>query len=112
MQSSRIIATRALLAASLLAFSNVAVAQDNSVTGSTVVNTTGAADTIDPTLNGSVATTGTDPLLNETTPPVREDDDNDFPWGLLGLLGLAGLLGLRKKEPDVHVDARRDTRPY
>ncbi len=25
--------------------------------------------------------------------PVREDDD-DFPWGLLGLLGLAGLLGL------------------
>jgi len=110
MQSSRIVATRALLAASLVAFSNAAVAQDNSVTGSTVVNTAGAADTIDPTLNGSVATTATDPLLTETPPPVREED-NDFPWGLLGLLGLAGLLGLRKKEPDVHVDARRDTRP-
>jgi len=41
----------------------------------------------------------------------REDDDDGFDWGLLGLLGLAGLLGLRKKEPDVHVDARRDTRP-
>ena len=26
------------------------------------------------------------------------DDDNDFPWGLLGLLGLAGLLGRRKVE--------------
>ncbi|CAA9530598.1 MAG: hypothetical protein AVDCRST_MAG31-2348 [uncultured Sphingomonas sp.] len=41
----------------------------------------------------------------------REDDDDGFDWGLLGLLGLAGLLGLRKNEPDVHVDARRDTRP-
>ncbi len=30
--------------------------------------------------------------------------------GLLGLLGLAGLLGLRRREPDIHVDARRDTR--
>jgi hypothetical protein len=39
--------------------------------------------------------------------PVQEDDD-DFPWGLLGLLGLAGLLGLKKKERDIHVDARRN----
>jgi len=38
--------------------------------------------------------------------PVQEDDD-DFPWGLLGLLGLAGLLGLKKRERDIHVDARR-----
>jgi hypothetical protein len=32
---------------------------------------------------------------------------------LLGLLGLAGLLGLKKRDDgrDVHVDARRDTRP-
>ena len=36
-----------------------------------------------------------------------EDDDNDFPWGLLGLLGLAGLLGRKHKERDIHVDARR-----
>lgn len=41
----------------------------------------------------------------------REDDDDGFDWGLLGLLGLAGLLGLKKNERDVHVDARRDTRP-
>lgn len=39
--------------------------------------------------------------------PVQEDDD-DFPWGLLGLLGLAGLLGLKKRERDIHVDARRN----
>lgn len=30
--------------------------------------------------------------------------------GLLGLLGLAGLLGLKRKEPDIHVDARGDKR--
>lgn len=38
----------------------------------------------------------------------REDDDG-FPMGLLGLLGLAGLLGLKRREPDIHVDARRGT---
>ncbi len=40
----------------------------------------------------------------------QEDDDSEFPIGLLGLLGLAGLLGLRRKERDIHVDARRDKR--
>ena len=40
--------------------------------------------------------------------PVQQEDDDEFPWGLLGLLGLAGLLGLRKKERDIHVDARRN----
>lgn len=40
----------------------------------------------------------------------REDDGNSR-LGLLGLLGLAGLLGLLKREPDIHVDARRDKRP-
>jgi MYXO-CTERM domain-containing protein len=30
--------------------------------------------------------------------------------GLLGLLGLAGLLGLKRREPDIHVDARRENR--
>ena len=40
-----------------------------------------------------------------------EEEDNDFPWGLLGLLGLAGLMGGRKKsERDIHVDARHDKR--
>ncbi len=45
--------------------------------------------------------------------PLQREEDNDFPWGLLGLLGLAGLLGLKKRDDarDVHVDARRDTRP-
>ncbi|HYW17502.1 MAG TPA: WGxxGxxG family protein [Allosphingosinicella sp.] len=39
--------------------------------------------------------------------PMQQEEEDDFPWGLLGLLGLAGLLGLKKKERDIHVDARR-----
>jgi MYXO-CTERM domain-containing protein len=39
---------------------------------------------------------------------TEREDDGDFPWGLLGLLGLAGLLGARKRERDIHVDARRN----
>ncbi len=31
--------------------------------------------------------------------------------GLLGLLGLAGLLGLLRREPNIHIDARRDPPP-
>lgn len=46
----------------------------------------------------------------ETT-TVREEEDNDFPWGLLGLLGLAGLLGRKKRDADIHVDARHNNRP-
>ncbi len=30
--------------------------------------------------------------------PQQEEDDG-FPWGLLGLLGLAGLLPRKRKEP-------------
>ncbi|HVM38439.1 MAG TPA: WGxxGxxG family protein [Sphingomicrobium sp.] len=42
---------------------------------------------------------------------TQQTDDNDNSrLGLLGLLGLAGLLGLRRREPDIHVDARRDKR--
>jgi MYXO-CTERM domain-containing protein len=40
----------------------------------------------------------------------REEDDGNPRLGLLGLLGLAGLLGLMRREPDIHVDARRDRR--
>ena len=47
---------------------------------------------------------------DQTYGEPRENDDKDFPWGLLGLLGLAGLLGMKKREPDIHVDARRDPR--
>jgi MYXO-CTERM domain-containing protein len=56
-----------------------------------------------------------DPAYDATTntqyAAVEHEDDDDFPWGLLGLLGLAGLLGLKRKDNDIHVDARRDTRP-
>ena len=38
---------------------------------------------------------------------TRQKNDNSK-LGLLGLLGLAGLFGLRRREPDIHVDARRD----
>ena len=40
----------------------------------------------------------------------NEGDDGNSKLGLLGLLGLAGLLGLKRREPDIHVDARRDKR--
>jgi MYXO-CTERM domain-containing protein len=40
----------------------------------------------------------------------RQQDDGNSKLGLLGLLGLAGLLGLKRREPDIHVDARRDKR--
>jgi MYXO-CTERM domain-containing protein len=39
------------------------------------------------------------------TREAETQEDNDFPWGLLGLLGLLGLAGLRKKDEPV----RRDT---
>ncbi len=42
---------------------------------------------------------------------TQQEDDNEFPWGLLGLLGLAGLLGRKRKEADIHVDARHNNRP-
>jgi MYXO-CTERM domain-containing protein len=50
-----------------------------------------------------------DPMATE---PVRQEEDRDFPWGLLGLLGLAGLLGRKRRDDDrdIRVDARRDTR--
>ena len=38
---------------------------------------------------------------------AQQEDDNDFPWGLLGLLGLAGLLGRKRHDRDIHVDARK-----
>lgn len=36
---------------------------------------------------------------------LGDDEDDGFPWGLLGLLGLAGLLGLKRK--DDHRDSDR-----
>jgi MYXO-CTERM domain-containing protein len=37
-----------------------------------------------------------------TTTTHREEEDRDFPWGLLGLLGLLGLIPRRKKDVHVH----------
>lgn len=53
------------------------------------------------------AVTTIDPVTSMPVP--RDDDDRDFPWGLLGLLGLAGLLG-RKKHDDVRVDRNDNVR--
>jgi hypothetical protein len=92
----------AVVAASLLLSSAPVLAQN----GSTVANDTAAeltTNTLDPAYNATTTV-----VTNETQPiPVREERDRDFPWGLLGLLGLAGLLG-RKKQNDIHVDARHD----
>ena len=58
-------------------------------------------------LVGAVALTVAVPVAAQsttdttTTQPVEREDDNEFPWGLLGLLGLAGLIP-RKRETHVH----------
>jgi MYXO-CTERM domain-containing protein len=39
---------------------------------------------------------------------VGQHNNDNSKLGLLGLLGLAGLFGLKRREPDIHVDARRD----
>jgi len=41
----------------------------------------------------------TDAAMAPAAAPV-DDDDDGFPWGLLGLLGLAGLLGLKRRDED------------
>jgi LPXTG-motif cell wall-anchored protein len=62
--------------------------------------------------NGTTVSNSYDPATDtRQTTTVTREEDNDFPWGLLGLLGLAGLLGRKKKESDIHVDARHNTRP-
>ena len=49
-----------------------------------------------------------DSIDSATTLEQDDRDDGGNPrLGLLGLLGLAGLLGLFRREPDIHVDARR-----
>jgi hypothetical protein len=59
------------------------------------------------TVSPALAQNSTDNVTSDTQYASTErEDDNDFPWGLLGLLGLAGLLGAKKRESDIHVDAR------
>ena len=47
----------------------------------------------------AVAQNTSDPAAT-TTYPVQQEEDDDFPWGLLGLLGLAGLMGLKRRDDD------------
>ncbi len=52
------------------------------------------------------------PLLAQNAPDAdateqRSDDDGNPRLGLLGLIGLLGLFGLMRREPAIHVDARR-----
>lgn len=52
------------------------------------------------------------PLLAQNAPGAdateqRGDDDGNPRIGLLGLIGLIGLFGLMRREPSIHVDARR-----
>jgi MYXO-CTERM domain-containing protein len=54
--------------------------------------------------------TSNDIVYSDTERQDDSDDDGNSRLGLLGLLGLAGLLGLFRREPDIHVDARRDGR--
>jgi hypothetical protein len=110
--------------------SAAAGAQDNTLGNLDVGNTVNTNGVVtdptltDPTLNDPtladplatntadpLATTTTDPMMADNTMavPVQEEEDNDFPWGLLGLLGLAGLIPRKRKEGgDISVDARRD----
>ena len=90
-----------LCGAALIVFPAPALAQG---TNNVTANDTVAAD--------SYNTSSTAPYDNGVTTADRDDDDHDFPWGLLGLLGLGGLLGLKRRDdaPDINVDARRDRR--
>ena len=51
------------------------------------------------------------PPADTTVTPYQQEEDDGFPWGLLGLLGLAGLLGLRRRDDHVHVDRATGTGP-
>jgi hypothetical protein len=97
----------ALVAGGLLLSSAPAIAQ-NSTTVANDPATGLTTNTVDPAYNAT-STTVTSVTNDTQVAPVREERDRDFPWGLLGLLGLAGLLG-RKKQDDIHVDARHDRR--
>lgn len=97
-----------LIAAAIVAAP--AAAQDNMVmdntaatNAATTANTDPAA-VADPTANGLAGNPATAPMttgevMADTSygEPARNDDDR-FPWGVLGLLGLAGLLGRRRRD--------------
>lgn len=109
-----------LWAAALLTVPSVATAQDNVSASSTTVANETLPDPAATDLGNDLGTASNteemalpvdNALANDVAlaESVRHEEDNDFPWGLLGLLGLAGLLG-RKKHDDVYVDNRTDRR--
>lgn len=109
--------SRSLIRQACVAAALFAVAPASALAAANTAGT--AATTTDPMMNGTtdpaMNVLATDPALNTTTDPVvmndpadmlgddnageREEDDG-FPWDLLGLLGLAGLLGLKKRDRD------------
>lgn len=77
-----------------MAASDAGAAAATDATSMAAADTTAAAPTaMDPA--------AAPPLTETATAAEVEEDDADFPWGLLGLLGLAGLLGLKKRDDDV-----------
>ena len=107
--------TRGLLCvAALLTIPSGGLAQDtaaNNVTADatlandTMANDLGAANDLSVAPLPADEVVANDIALANTVPA---EDDNDFPWGLLGLLGLAGLMG--RKKDHVQVDNRTDRR--
>jgi MYXO-CTERM domain-containing protein len=64
------------------------------------LGTPAAAQTVDP---------AADPALVNPAPVSDDEDDDDFPWGLLGLLGLAGLIPRKRRDDDIRVDRTDST---
>jgi MYXO-CTERM domain-containing protein len=113
-----------LIATALIAAAGPAAAQDNTAANA-------AATTADPLATPDANATMTDPALANgmamdpalagttadpmaTDPalavPVEEDDDDGFPWGLLGLLGLAGLIPRKRRDERDTTVNRTDNR--
>lgn len=65
-----------------------------------------------PSIKSAYAQDTTTGPVTTTTQPIETNDNEGFPWGLLGLLGLGGLAGLNRREtpaqrPVTTVDASR-----
>ena len=99
MDNGRFRRIAALAAAALFLTSTTALAQDTSVANPPTTGA-GAQAPFDTTAAGQFGAPLTDTALVET-----DDDDNGFPWGLLGLLGLLGLM----KKPGGTTVVSRDT---
>ena len=101
-----------LMIAATMLLAAPAAAQDNAVAAA---NDTAAADAAATDALATDANLATDPangMATDTLPPpataepvdmnygepVDDDDDDRFPWGLLGLLGLAGLIPRKPHE--------------